>query len=182
MTEDKTAPDHGAEDKGTSEPPAEANTRTWFDLAQANQMLPLLRSIVKDAMNLSQEVSQTRARLEAVGLSHQLTDVDDIYSGELRSIEASTCELSERLSACLTELTDLGVNHNCDSIADGYVDFPSSLDGKKIHWCWNLQDPSVAHWHWVSEPCSMRRPLEPELVRAATTPVIDDEPQSSILA
>ena len=41
----------------------------------------------------------------------------------------------------------------------GLVDFPSVRDGRPILLCWQMDEPSVAHWHEVSGGFAGRQPL-----------------------
>jgi hypothetical protein len=41
----------------------------------------------------------------------------------------------------------------------GLVDFPSVRDGRPVLLCWKMDEPSVDHWHEVSEGFAGRQPL-----------------------
>jgi hypothetical protein len=41
----------------------------------------------------------------------------------------------------------------------GLVDFPAVRDGRPILLCWQMDEPSVSHWHEVSAGFAGRQPL-----------------------
>jgi hypothetical protein len=43
--------------------------------------------------------------------------------------------------------------------ADGLVDFPGELDGRRIRWCWMLGEASIEHWHDAESGFAGRQPV-----------------------
>ena len=102
---------------------------TKFTLRTANAMLPLVRSIVKDIVELSVEISQIRRRLEELGVEQAPDDSQDVYSTEVTAIRDSVDRQSDRVRECVAELNELGVWPR--SLIAGYVDFPAMREGKR---------------------------------------------------
>jgi hypothetical protein len=126
-------------------------------------MLPLVRSIVEDIVEMSVEITQTRRRLEDLGVDREPDGDDDIYSSELSAIRASVDRQSERVRECVAELNELGAWPR--SLVGGYVDFPATREGRDVCLCWRLGEPEVMYWHGVDEPCSSRRLADLSLIR-----------------
>ena len=41
----------------------------------------------------------------------------------------------------------------------GLIDFPARIDGKEAYLCWKLGEPSIGHWHGLSEGFPGRKAL-----------------------
>jgi hypothetical protein len=134
-----------------------------FTLRVANSMLPLVQSITSDIVTLSDEVNQTRIRLEYLSDGHIDPGCDDEYKRELASIERVTDQKSERIGACIQELNDLGLRTG--NVESGFVDFPGERLNDRVCLCWQLGERGVRYWHLEDEDCSQRRPVDLELIR-----------------
>ena len=126
-------------------------------------MLPLVRSIAADIVEMSVEITQTRRRLEDLGVDRDPEDESDVYSTELAAIRASVDRQSDRVRECVAELNEL--NAWPRSLIGGYVDFPATREGKDVCLCWRLGESEVMYWHAVDEPCSSRRLADLSLIR-----------------
>jgi hypothetical protein len=115
-----------------------------FTIEQANAMLPLVRAIVTDLAQLSQDVIERRGRLSQL-TSGRDSESDDFYASELAQIEQELDKDSARLQEYVQELRDLGVEPK--NGPQGLVDFPSLMDGRVVFLCWKLGEPEVGYWH-----------------------------------
>ena len=127
-----------------------------FTIEEANAALPLVRAIVADLVQLSQEVTERRQRVNFL-LNNRERDEKDPYWQELAAVEASLEDDSERLRGYVEELRQLGIEPK--SAVDGVVDFPSKLDGRDIYLCWKLGEEEVVYWHEIDGGFQGRRPL-----------------------
>jgi hypothetical protein len=50
-------------------------------------------------------------------------------------------------------------------VIEGFVDFPGERRNEKVCLCWKLGECDVRYWHLANEDCSMRRPVDLELIR-----------------
>ncbi len=137
--------------------------RKTFTIRLANSMLPLVQPITADIVRLAEDVKQTRQRLEYLTDGNSTSRSNDIYKKELRSIEKVTDQKSQTVEDCIVELRDLGLN--TDSVIEGFVDFPAERKNEKVCLCWKLGEREVKHWHNLSEDCSLRRPVDLEMIR-----------------
>lgn len=145
----------------TSSCPTDLETK--FSLRTANAMLPLVRSIVRDIVQLSVEISQIRSRLDELGVVDEPDDHADVYSTEVAAVRASVDRQSDRVRECVAELNELGVWPR--SLLAGYVDFPAVREGEDVCLCWRLGEAEVMYWHRADEPCSNRRLADLSLIR-----------------
>jgi hypothetical protein len=118
--------------------------RRVFTVDEANATLPLVRAIVSDLVNLSREVAERRQRLSSL-LSGPERTPHDPFGEELSQIEKELEKDGQRLREFVAELRALGIEPT--SGADGLVDFPAIIDGRKVCLCWKLGEPRVAYWH-----------------------------------
>ena len=137
------------------------DNKQGFTIATATATLPLVKRIVGELVTLAQEISDTQERL-AYTVSDRENQVD-VYSKELRSVEAETEKKSLLLEGCMNELLELNVLTG--SVTEGFVDFPALRNQEKICLCWRQGEEKVMHWHLIDEPCKQRRLVDLQLVQ-----------------
>jgi hypothetical protein len=79
-----------------------------FTIRMANSMLPLVGPITADVVQLSEEVKQTRLRLEYLNDGNLSSNSNDEYKKELAAIVKVTDRKSVRVDVCVEELKDWG--------------------------------------------------------------------------
>ncbi len=126
-----------------------------YTVAEANASLPLVRAIVGDLVKLSRDVIERRHRLS---LLHGRTNRRDPYQEELAQIEEELQKDGRRLREYVDELRDLGIEPA--NGAEGLVDFPALVDGRKVFLCWKLGEPEVRYWHEPNAGYRQRHPLQ----------------------
>jgi len=115
-----------------------------FTIEEANASLPLVRAIVRDLSELSQEVIERRARLSHLLAGREISE-EDPYSAELAHIESELERDGKQLQEYVEELRELGVEPK--NGPEGLVDFPSMKDGRVVYLCWKLGEPEIQFWH-----------------------------------
>jgi hypothetical protein len=121
-----------------------ARAKKFFTPAEANAMLPLLRSILRDVTELAHELQDRNERLGRVR-GHQKSVMDEAHREELQQIEQEYEHGRERMQALLEELQQLGVE--LKDPYTGLLDFRCHLEGREVYLCWKLGEPEVAYWH-----------------------------------
>ena len=138
--------------------------RTLFTVEEANQVLPLVRSIVRDVVNDFRE-------LRNAGRERRALEVESAGSrGAARLIEElkdKVNEYSARIEGYLRELSDLGLEVR--DLELGLVDFPSLIDGEPAYLSWRLGEEDVSWWHPADKGFSDRAPVP---VAVGTPPAI----------
>ena len=115
--------------------------KKYLHAHQANAMLPLLRSILRDVTAAGQRACTTvrsefrRAKdcSEAV-LSRSQRD-------ELVHLEAEFERGRDRMHDYLEELDELGIE--LKDPFTGLVDFRAMMDGREVYLCWRLDEPKL---------------------------------------
>jgi hypothetical protein len=130
-----------------------------FTAASANLMLPLVRAIVQDIVELNRDLQDRAQRLdelrEAAGSGRRRQD--DPYSEEVDQMQRDLEQDSERLQDYIRELQNLGVEFK--DAGKGLVDFPTVIDGKDAFLCWRLGESEVGYWHPLDGGYLSRRSL-----------------------
>jgi hypothetical protein len=141
-----------------------------FTVEQANAVLPLVKAITTDLVDLAREVNERRQRLALLSAGRS-PNTKDLYSEELAQIEEELDKDAEQLEAYAEELRELGVEPKG---AEGLVDFPSLMDGRLVYLCWKLGEPEVMHWHELDAGFAGRQSLVAGSVAPGDTPQQDE--------
>jgi len=132
--------------------------RKSFTVEQANAVLPLVRAITADIVELSGNIVERRQRLNLLRADRR-SDVNDAYSDELAQVDRDLEADRSRLYEFAAELRELGVELK-DAVG-GLVDFPTMIDGRPAYLCWKVSEAEVAHWHECDAGFAGRKPLAP---------------------
>ena len=126
-----------------------------FTLEDANRILPLVRSITRDAVRryrAAKDAIHRLGQLKADRLSGLEVD-KGAFQRQDSVIERHLCELRRLID----ELEALGCRLR--DYERGVVDFPAALmDADQfVFYCWILGEPEVSHWHTEEEGYDRRR-------------------------
>jgi hypothetical protein len=147
-------------------PNKRAKQHEFFSIEEANAMLPLVRAIIADLMELSRDVTERRRRLSYLLARHN-PNQNDLYQEELVQMEQELEKDTRRLHDYREELRALGVES--ENGPEGYVDFPALLDRRKVYFCWKLDESEVLYWHEVHHNCSRRHILTADSMAGGMT-------------
>ena len=111
-----------------------------FTVAEAQRMLPLVRTIVRDILSLGEQARE-------------------VLSG--RAAAPAIEELQEQLRDLLAELTGMGCYYKDWNFRIGLVDFPALIDDEVVFLCWRSDEPELRYYHRIADGYAGRRPLPP---------------------
>lgn len=111
-------------------------------LAQANEMLALLRPRIDELVAMRADLAELQADMMATG-SSPLGGL-----AEAKGLEA-------RLFALLDDLTADGVQ--VKGYAPVLLDFPGVRDGREVLWCWLEGDEEITWYHRIETGFAGRR-------------------------
>jgi len=125
--------------------------RTLFTVDEANQILPLVRSIVRDVVNDFRE-------LRGAGRERRALEVETSGSRgaqqHIEELKEKVSGFSARIESYLRELSDLGLEVR--DLELGLVDFPTLIDGEPAYLSWRLGETKVSWWHPADKGFSER--------------------------
>ncbi|MCS6851417.1 MAG: DUF2203 domain-containing protein [Gemmataceae bacterium] len=136
---------------------ASSCSRRFFTPAEANRMLPLVRRIVQDIVDLAVELRERHERLQRLTPQDSRVRLSPSHAEEVAHAQAELERGQERMQELIGELTELGVELKDYFL--GLVDFPSLMDGREVYLCWKLGEPEVAHWHDLDKGFAGRQKL-----------------------
>ena len=142
-----------------------------FTLEKANATLPLVRLVVREIIELTGEIKQTRRRLAVAG--EKVVPGLEQYFEEVQAIRQATEENEARVEQCVAELKALGVE--TDHAAQGQIEFPARTDNDLIYLGWQFDDPEILYWR-PAVANSQRKPIE-SLIASKPNRLFDQEPQ-----
>ncbi len=132
--------------------------RSAFTPRSATLMLPLVRRIAADMIQLSRSIDAQREQLRGIDKLPETIDQAD-YREELSDIRGSLVDDERRLEVCISELTALGLEAH--QPFDGSIDFPAVLNRRRVQLCWHPEDERVEHWHEVGTSAEERQKIDP---------------------
>lgn len=122
-----------------------------YTAAQANHALPLVRRIVADLV-------EQFGRWEDAVRQVELASHDNVLeNAESERWQRETQRLAAEIEQCVRELSELGVAVRGLDI--GLVDFPGTLHGRDVYFCWKHGEHAVTHWHETDAGFSSRQPV-----------------------
>jgi hypothetical protein len=130
-----------------------------YTIDEANAMLPLLRSILRDITELATDL---RDRYERLVRLQQAEGLDKAHEEEVEQLLAEFERGQEKMREYELELEKLDVE--LKDYYTGLIDFHHLKDGKEVYLCWRLGESEIAHWHELNAGFQGRKKLEENVV------------------
>jgi len=129
-----------------------------FTLEEANALLPTLELALGDLARLRSELEHAiRAAGGAEAAVGILQRGDPPPEG--KEAEASRLRsLADEVGTAVERVNSLGCV--LKDIEGGLVDFYAMRDDEPVFLCWQLGEPTVAHWHSLEGGFAAREPIE----------------------
>jgi hypothetical protein len=145
--------------------------RRYFDLDEANRLIPTLELAFARVMRVRTELKVVYRQLEQMGhrpTAENLADERALEDApvELRRARGLFRALVETLSEDLAAIESAGAEIKDAEM--GLVDFWTKREGKDVLLCWQYGEKAIAFWHTPEAGFAGRKPLEPERVPART--------------
>ena len=127
-----------------------------YTVAEANAMLPLLRSIVSDICEVFRNVTGRRVDLHRL-LRHRERGSGQQYDDEVKETRADLQEEYDKIWKYREELEALGVILRQPE--QGAIEFPARVSGRDAYLSWRLGEETVLFWREEEAPWTARKPL-----------------------
>ncbi len=131
-------------------------TAKQFTLAEANAMLPLVRSIAADIREVFCSVIGRRTDLHRMLRKGSLSS-GRLYDDEIAESRADLQQEYDQIWKYREELESLGVILRRPET--GHIEFPTMLYGHEAFFSWHVDDISIRFWRAADSPYSTRKPL-----------------------
>lgn len=134
-----------------------------FTLDQAHRLLPVLKSLLKRAMEGKRLIEEVEKELQ--DLKHRI-----LLSGGLSvDVPALSRRRAQRDKAlqetkdAIAEINSIGVQ--VKDLDLGLLDFPCALEGEVILLCWKYGEEEIQYWHGLEEGFKGRKPIDQRILR-----------------
>ncbi|HYW47135.1 MAG TPA: DUF2203 domain-containing protein [Bryobacteraceae bacterium] len=129
-----------------------------FTLAEAQQLIPEVERVVRDAVALKSEYGQAERALQS--FTERIMLMGGMLVDLARAYEVRTRrdEVAAQLRNSIEQLQGLGcVVKDLDI---GLVDFPTLFRGEEVYLCWKLGEHDIGFWHGVDEGFRGRKAID----------------------
>lgn len=141
--------------------------KLYYNLDQANAMIPFIKTILQDIQNLKNEIDELilSAENEGVDLDHVM-NADDLSQNE-EGFRANLDDKADQIHDLMLQMAEKGIL--LKDIDDGIVDFYTRIQGKEAFLCWKWGETEITHWHGIKEGFGGRKSLmEQSLLKEVT--------------
>jgi hypothetical protein len=134
-----------------------------FTLDEAHNLLPVLRSLLKRAMDGKGVIEDVEKELQ--DLKHRIL----LSGGLMVDVPAVAGRRAERDKAfqdikdTLSEIDAIGVQ--VKDLDIGLLDFPCVVDDEIVLLCWKYGEEKIEFWHGMEEGFKGRKPLDERILR-----------------
>ena len=135
-----------------------------FTLEEAQNLLPILESLLKQSINGKKLIEEVDAELQET--AHRVflnggTRLDVVYLARRKAEREKTIR---KVKDALAEIDAIGVQ--VKDLDIGLLDFPCKVEGEIVLLCWKLGEDGITHWHGTSEGFAGRKPIDDRIARA----------------
>jgi len=135
-----------------------------FTLDEAQTLLPILESLLKQAINGKKLIEEVDAEMQQTAHRVFLNGGTLLNVVHLARRRAEREKSIRRVKDALAEIDATGVQ--VKDLDIGLLDFPCKVDGEILLLCWKLGEPAIAHWHGASEGFAGRKPIDQRITNA----------------
>ena len=139
-----------------------------FTLAEAQQLLPILESLLKQAIQSKQLIEEVDAELQTMAHRVFLNGGTLVRVIPLARRKAEREKAIQRLKDAVAEIDSIGVQ--VKDIDIGLLDFPCQVEGEVILLCWKLGEEKITHWHLTTDGFAGRKPIDDRIANAGRKP------------
>lgn len=135
-----------------------------FSLHEAQDMLPVLESLLRNTMKAKEEIEAIDSEFE--DLTQQIFlnggSFIDVKHWARRKAEREKC--LQKAKDAVAEINAIGVQ--VKDLDIGLLDFPCKVGEEIVLLCWKLGESSITHWHGMDEGFAGRKPIDERIERA----------------
>ena len=135
-----------------------------FTLDEAKDLLPVLESLLRSAIDGKKLIESVEAELQATAHRIFLNGGMSVNVVYLAGRKAQREKAIQRLKDAMAEIDAMGVQ--VKDLDIGLLDFPCEVDGQIVLLCWKLGEKAITFWHGVSEGFAGRKPIDQRISKA----------------
>ena len=135
-----------------------------FTLEEAQTLLPILESLLKQAIQGKQLIESVDGELQETAHRVFLNGGTRLDVVHLARRKAERAKAIQRVKDSLAEIDATGVQ--VKDIDIGLLDFPCKVEGEIVLLCWKLGESDITHWHGMNEGFAGRKPIDERIANA----------------
>jgi hypothetical protein len=135
-----------------------------FTLEEAHTLLPILESLLKQAIQGKKLIEEVDAELQETAHRVFLSGGTLLNVVHLARRKAEREKAIRRVKDALAEIDATGVQ--VKDLDIGLLDFPCKVEGEILLLCWKLGEPEITHWHGTHEGFAGRKPVDQRIANA----------------
>jgi hypothetical protein len=135
-----------------------------FTLDEAQTLLPILESLLRQAMEAKQTIEGVDAEFQEMAHRVFLNGGTLLNVVHLARRKGERERSIQRIKDAMAEIDAAGVQ--VKDLEMGLLDFPCRVEGEILLLCWKMGEPKIAHWHSTSEGFASRKPIDERIANA----------------
>ena len=135
-----------------------------FTLDEAQTLLPILESLLKQAIDGKKLVEAVDAEVQETAHRIFLNGGTLLNVVRLARRKAEREKAVQRIKDALAEIDATGVQ--VKDLDIGLLDFPCKVEGEIVLLCWKLGETGITHWHGETEGFAGRKPIDERIANA----------------
>jgi hypothetical protein len=135
-----------------------------FTLDEAQMLLPILESLLRQAINGKKLIEDVDAELQEMAHRVFLNGGTLLNVVHLARRKAERERAIRRIKDALAEIDATGVQ--VKDLDIGLLDFPCKVEGEILLLCWKLGETTITHWHGTNEGFASRKPIDERISKA----------------
>ena len=135
-----------------------------FTLDEAQMLLPILESLLKQAIHGKKLIEDVDAELQETAHRVFLNGGTLLNVVHLARRKAEREKAIRRIKDALAEIDATGVQ--VKDLDIGLLDFPCKVEGETVLLCWKLGETAITHWHGTNEGFVGRKPIDQRIANA----------------
>ncbi len=133
-----------------------------FTLAEAQRLLPVLKSLLKRAMDSKQIIEEIEKELQ--DLNHRILLSGGLFV-DVPKVAKRRAERDKAVQAAkdaMAEVEAIGVQ--VKDLDMGLLDFPCVVDDQIVLLCWKYGEEKIEFWHGLEEGFRGRKPIDERIM------------------
>jgi hypothetical protein len=134
-----------------------------FTLEQAQSLLPVLKSLLKQAMKSKQLLDKMEKEFQDLRHKILLSGGLSVDIPAVARRRAERDKVTQEAKDALAEIHSIGVQ--VKDLDMGLLDFPCAVEDDVVLLCWKFGEEKIGFWHGQQEGFKGRKPVDERMLR-----------------
>ncbi|HET9087008.1 MAG TPA: DUF2203 domain-containing protein [Acidobacteriaceae bacterium] len=135
-----------------------------FSLDEAQTLLPVLQSLLKNAMESKETAEAISEELQQLSQRIFMNGGTLVRISEVAKRRAQHDKAVQQVKDTLAEIDSIGVQ--VKDLDSGLLDFPYRLGEEIVLLCWRMGESEITHWHSLDSGFAGRQVLDERFKRS----------------